>query len=80
MGHGSFHLVGGKHQQTKGTPPAWSRPTGASTRSWWEYIKGYGVFFSYIWPSKDRMLELFKETATVVDKEGAASCFPATVM
>jgi ABC-type bacteriocin/lantibiotic exporter with double-glycine peptidase domain len=56
--YGSTHPVGGKHQHTAGAPPAWSRPTGAPARSWWEYIKGYHVFFPYLWPSKDRKLQI----------------------
>ncbi|KAF2875949.1 hypothetical protein BDV95DRAFT_484973 [Massariosphaeria phaeospora] len=56
--YGSAHPVGGKHRHTDGAPPAWSRPTGAPSRSWWEYIKGYHVFFPYLWPSKDRRLQL----------------------
>ncbi|KAH7092642.1 hypothetical protein FB567DRAFT_242581 [Paraphoma chrysanthemicola] len=56
--YGSTHPVGGKHQHTEGAPPAWSRPTGAPARSWWEYIKGYHVFFPYLWPSKDRKLQI----------------------
>lgn len=56
--YGSVHPVGGKHQHTEGAPPAWSRPTGAPARSWWEYIKGYHVFFPYLWPSKDRKLQV----------------------
>lgn len=56
--YGSLHPVGGKHQHTEGAPPAWSRPTGAPSRSWWEYIKGYHVFFPYLWPSKDRRLQV----------------------
>ncbi|KAI4709935.1 hypothetical protein J4E89_005165 [Alternaria sp. Ai002NY15] len=56
--YGSVHPTGGKHQHTEGAPPAWSRPTGAPARSWWEYIKGYHVFFPYLWPSKDRKLQL----------------------
>jgi hypothetical protein len=56
--YGSVHPVGGKHQHTEGAPPAWSRPTGAPARSWWEYIKGYHVFFPYLWPSKDGKLQL----------------------
>jgi hypothetical protein len=39
-------------------PPAWSRPTGAPSRSWWEYLKGYRVFFPYLWPSKDCRLQI----------------------
>jgi hypothetical protein len=56
--YGTVHPVGGKHQHTEGAPPAWSRPTGAPARSWWEYIKGYRVFFPYLWPSKDRRLQV----------------------
>ncbi|XP_014557453.1 hypothetical protein COCVIDRAFT_97221 [Bipolaris victoriae FI3] len=56
--YGTVHPVGGKHQHTEGAPPAWSRPTGAPARSWWEYIKGYHVFFPYLWPSKDGKLQL----------------------
>lgn len=56
--YGTTHPVGGKHQHTEGAPPAWSRPTGAPSRSWWEYIKGYRVFFPYLWPSKDRKLQI----------------------
>lgn len=52
-GYGTAHPVGGK-----GAPPAWSRPTGAPSRSWWEYIKGYRVLFPYLWPSKDRKLQV----------------------
>ncbi|KAF2186780.1 vacuolar ABC heavy metal transporter-like protein [Zopfia rhizophila CBS 207.26] len=57
-GYGSVHPVGGKHQHTEGAPPAWSRPVNAPSRSWWEYIKGYHVFFPYLWPSKDRRLQV----------------------
>ena len=56
--YGSTQPVAGKHQHTEGAPPAWSRPTGAPARSWWEYIKGYHVFFPYLWPSKDRKLQI----------------------
>jgi hypothetical protein len=38
--------------------PGWARPTKAPPRSWWEYIKGYSVFFPYLWPSKDRRLQV----------------------
>ncbi|KAF2274310.1 uncharacterized protein EI97DRAFT_125583 [Westerdykella ornata] len=47
-----------KHSHSEGPPPAWSRPTGAPSRSWWEYLKGYRVFFPYLWPSKDRRLQI----------------------
>ncbi|KAF2654985.1 hypothetical protein K491DRAFT_599724 [Lophiostoma macrostomum CBS 122681] len=55
--YGTVHPVGGKSPHTEGAPPAWSRPTGAPARSWWEYFKGYRVVFPYLWPSKDRRLQ-----------------------
>jgi hypothetical protein len=45
------------NDHAKGVPPAWTRPTSAPTRSWWEYIKGYYLFFHYLCPSKDRKLQ-----------------------
>lgn len=42
----------------KDDEPAWVRPIKAPSRSWWEYIKGYSVFFPYLWPSKDRRLQV----------------------
>ncbi|KAI9802499.1 MAG: hypothetical protein M1825_002884 [Sarcosagium campestre] len=36
----------------------WSRPTTLPSKSWWEYIKGYMIFFPYLWPSKSRRLQL----------------------
>jgi ABC-type transport system involved in Fe-S cluster assembly fused permease/ATPase subunit len=46
------------NDHAKGVPPAWTRPTSAPTRSWWEYIQGYYLFFPYLWPSKDRKLQI----------------------
>ena len=56
--YGATHPVAGKNQPTEGAPPAWSRPTGVPSRSWWEYIKGYSVFFPYLWLSKDTNLQI----------------------
>jgi len=55
-GYGSA-LGGGKHKRTEGAPPGWERPATTPTRSWWEYLKGYAMFFPYLWPSKDRKLQ-----------------------
>lgn len=38
--------------------PGWARPTKIPSRGWWEYIRGYSVFFPYLWPSKDRQLQM----------------------
>ncbi|KAK4964031.1 ATP-binding cassette-type vacuolar membrane transporter Hmt1, partial [Elasticomyces elasticus] len=56
-GYGSVP-VGGKHKHTEGAPPGWSRPDSPPARSWWEYIKGYSMFFPYLWPSRDRRLQV----------------------
>jgi len=55
-GYGSV-TGGGKHKRTEGAPPGWERPATTPTRSWWEYLKGYAMFFPYLWPSKDRKLQ-----------------------
>lgn len=49
---------GGKHKHTEGAPAGWERPDKAPSRSWVEYLRGYAVFFPYLWPSKDRRLQL----------------------
>jgi hypothetical protein len=38
--------------------PGWVRPEKTPSRSWFEYIRGYSVFFPYLWPSKDRRLQI----------------------
>jgi ATP-binding cassette, subfamily B, vacuolar membrane transporter HMT1/ACLQ len=38
--------------------PGWARPQKAPRRTWWEYLRGYSVFFPYLWPSKDGKLQL----------------------
>lgn len=40
------------------TAPAWSRPTKTPSKSWWEYLRGYSLFFPYLWPSKSRKLQM----------------------
>jgi len=56
-GYGSA-ATGGKHKHTEGTPPGWERPTTTPSRSWWEYLKGYSMFFPYLWPSRNRRLQI----------------------
>ena len=38
--------------------PAFYKPTTAPNRTWWEYLKGYSLFFPYLWPSKSVRLQL----------------------
>ena len=47
-----------KPKKTEEAPAGWEKPTKTPSRSWWEYIKGYKVFFPYLWPSKDRRLQV----------------------
>ncbi|KAI9653125.1 MAG: hypothetical protein M1831_006209 [Alyxoria varia] len=50
--------TGGRHRHTEGAAPGWERPTTTPSRSWWEYLRGYGMLFPYLWPSKDRRLQI----------------------
>ncbi|KAL8700256.1 MAG: hypothetical protein Q9201_005553 [Fulgogasparrea decipioides] len=36
----------------------WVRPTKVPSKSWWEYIRGYSLFFPYLWPAKSRRLQI----------------------
>ncbi len=48
----------GKPDKTAQPVAGWSRPTSTPSKSWWEYIKGYSLFFPYLWPAKSRQLQL----------------------
>lgn len=50
--YGSNHA-----DQAKEEEPGWVRPTKVPTKSWWEYIRGYSLFFPYLWPAKSRRLQ-----------------------
>lgn len=39
-------------------PPAFYKPTTVPNRSWIEYLRGYSIFFPYLWPSKSLKLKL----------------------
>ena len=36
----------------------WVRPTTIPSKSWWEYIRGYSLFFPYLWPAKSVRLQI----------------------
>jgi ABC-type transport system involved in Fe-S cluster assembly fused permease/ATPase subunit len=38
--------------------PGWVRPDKTPSRGWFEYLRGYSVFFPYLWPAKDRKLKI----------------------
>lgn len=43
-----------KKEETSG----WVRPTTVPSKSWWEYIRGYSLFFPYLWPAKSFRLQI----------------------
>ena len=44
--------------QSNEEPSGWSRPTTVPSKSWWEYIRGYSLFFPYLWPAKSLRLQI----------------------
>ncbi|KAK1086316.1 ATP-binding cassette-type vacuolar membrane transporter Hmt1 [Friedmanniomyces endolithicus] len=48
----------GKPHGPHEAPAGWEKPKENPTRSWWEYIRAYAIFVPYIWPSKDRWLQV----------------------
>lgn len=57
------------HVTTKLDPPAdteaqtedtagWVRPDKIPSKTWWEYVRGYSIFFPYLWPQKSRGLQI----------------------
>lgn len=48
---------GARSKAAEAAPPGWERPTNMPNRSWWEYLRGYSLFFPYLWPAKDRKLQ-----------------------
>ena len=53
-GHANGHVYGGVEQPQK---EAWSRPDKVPSKSWWEYVRGYSLFFPYLWPAKSVRLQ-----------------------
>jgi hypothetical protein len=60
--NGNGHIYGStpasRNREDEDDEPGWVRPLKPPPRGWWEYIKGYSVFFPYLWPSKDRGLQI----------------------
>ena len=44
----------------------WVRPDKIPTKSWYQYIKGYSLFFQYLWPSKSRRLQMVVSLCVVL--------------
>jgi ABC-type transport system involved in Fe-S cluster assembly fused permease/ATPase subunit len=36
----------------------WEKPKEVPVRTWWEYLRAYTVFLPYIWPYKNRVLQI----------------------
>lgn len=47
-----------KGPRQKQTEFAFYRPEKLPHRSWWEYLRGYHVFFPYLWPAKEVRLQM----------------------
>lgn len=57
-GYGSATGGGKPPKPIDDAPPGWERPVTPPSRSWWEYLNGYAMFFPFLWPSKDRRLQI----------------------
>ncbi len=53
--HSQHHLE--DHEEVETDQPGWTRPDKLPSRGWWEYLKGYSVFFPYLWPTGNRGLQ-----------------------
>lgn len=45
----------GSQQQQKPKPAG---PGKTPSKTWWQYLSGYAIFFPYVWPSKSRRLQI----------------------
>lgn len=43
-------------QQAEVETAGWVRPDKLPTKTWWEYVRGYSLFFPYLWPSDSLQL------------------------
>ena len=57
-GYGGASAGQTKAVDSKVEDPGWVRKDKIPTKSWWEYIRGYTLFFPYLWPAKSLRLQL----------------------
>lgn len=53
-----YGTANGKAHGPQEVPAGWEKPKANPTRSWWEYLRAYTIFLPYIWPYKDRLLQV----------------------
>lgn len=56
-GYGTNGKPAGPHAHHE-APAGWEKPKETPSRTWWEYIRAYRIFLPYIWPAKDKMLQV----------------------
>ena len=57
--NGHTHVRGyGSAAVKKDETSGWVRPDTIPSKSWWEYIRGYSLFFPYLWPAKSARLQI----------------------
>ncbi|KAL8799413.1 MAG: hypothetical protein Q9182_005898 [Xanthomendoza sp. 2 TL-2023] len=49
---------GTAHGHDDSQDAGWVRPTKVPSKSWWEYLRGYSLFFPYLWPAKSARLQI----------------------
>lgn len=59
QGYGSTPPNQAKPDESKEEDPGWVRKDKIPTKSWWEYLRGYSLFFPYLWPSKSLRLKTY---------------------
>jgi ABC-type transport system involved in Fe-S cluster assembly fused permease/ATPase subunit len=55
---GNGHHAAAAHSGSAEEPAGWEKPTSNPEVHWWEYINAYRVFLPYVWPSKNRRLQV----------------------
>lgn len=56
--YGSTTPKHGLPEQPEETTAGWGRRATVGKQSWWEYLRGYAIFFPYLWPNKQRRLQV----------------------
>jgi len=57
-GYGGVPQSQAKPDGSQDDDPGWVRKDKIPTKSWWEYLRGYTLFFPYLWPAKSLRLQV----------------------